>query len=131
MLPTEMNRISVGLSCSQRVIGCGEGHATAWVKHLLDKSDLVFSILKEGLMPFRHSLNNQPDGVVLCHLSFDNGGWKLPLFILGVHSSPYVYSVSKTVVDVMDQLRLLRCFNAEIRTKVHFVAEEVHTLEIS
>ena len=65
MLPTEMNRISVGLSCSQRVIGCGECHgtATAWVKHLLDKShlhdsdltyksDLVFSALKEELMPF-------------------------------------------------------------------------------
>ena len=61
MLPTEMNCISVGLS--QRVIGCGECHGTAWVKHSLDKShlhdsdltyksDLVFSALKEGLMPF-------------------------------------------------------------------------------
>lgn len=50
----------------------------------------------------------------------NNRDWKLPLFILEVHSSSYKNSVSKTAVDVMDQLRLLGCFNAEIPECVRF-----------
>ena len=36
--------------------------------------------------------------------------WLLPIFILEMHSSPYKQMVAKTIVVLIDQLRLLRCF---------------------
>lgn len=75
-----MERISAEVICSQRVRNGCERHATAWVKHLLDnsdrlvpdltcKSDLVVSALQEGVILFQFSLDNKPDGVVLCAFS--------------------------------------------------------------
>jgi hypothetical protein len=58
--------------------------------------------------------------VVLRDFQCDGKNWNLPLLILEVHSSPYVNSVSQTAADVIDQLRLLRCFTVDITTCVGF-----------
>ena len=105
--------------------GC---HAIAWVKKLIQSSsslsssssslsysaDIVLDAFEKGLVPFLTSLENRPDGVVLGSFQCDGGeNWNLPIFILEVHSSPYKNSVSKTAADVLDQLRLLRCFDKD------------------
>lgn len=119
--------ISGNFAATPNAMRSNSHHAIAWVKHLIDDtlhpdfqltytSDIVISALQEGLVPFRCSLKNQPDGVVLCEYQ----RWKLPLFCLEVHSSPYRNSVSKTAVDVLDQFRLLRCFNPDIPECVGF-----------
>ena len=80
------------------------------------ESDITVSALEEVLIPYCASLENRPDGAILC----DYEDWKLPLFFIEVHSSPYKDSVSKTAVDVLDQLRLLCCFNPNIQECVGF-----------
>ena len=40
--------------------------------------------------------------------------WKLPCFMSETHSSPYRDTVSQTAADVLDQFRLLYCFNPDI-----------------
>ena len=66
------------------------------------------------------SIDNQPDGVVLRSFTFDLIEWKLPVVIIEVHSSPYLNTLLQTAADVIDQLRLLRCFNANITECVGF-----------
>lgn len=124
---TEEQRIyhSKEVKCSKNF---GDGcHAIAWVKslfpslsHLSYSTDIALDAFKKGLVPFLISLENRPDGVVLGSFQCDSENWDLPIFILEVHSSPYKNSVSKTAADVLDQLRLLRCFNKDIKECVGF-----------
>jgi len=73
-------------------------HVIARVKYLNDavlvlqsprdhmyESEITVSALEEGLIPYCASLENRPDGAILC----DYEDWKLPLFSIEVHSSPY------------------------------------------
>ena len=73
-------------------------------------ADTEVKAFLEGLVPFLASTRNRCDGAVL--KQFDE--WMVPILLLEVHSSPYKNSVSKTAVDVIDQLRLLRSFNPHI-----------------
>ena len=106
----------------------GDGcHAIAWVKSLIQSSrplsysaNIALDAFEKGLVPFMTSLENRPDGVVLSSFQCDSEDWDLPIFILEVHSSPYKNSVSKTAADVLDQLRLLRCFDKDIEECVGF-----------
>ena len=102
--------------------GC---HPIAWVRSLISSQtvhsqnltftgDLEVRSLGEGLVTFRSSLSNRPDGVVLCTFQRCEKEWKLPLFIAEVHSDVYKNSVAKTAMDLLDQLRLLRCFDRNI-----------------
>ena len=102
--------------------GC---HPIAWVRSLISSqtvrsqnltlmADLEVRSLAEGIVAFTSSLNNCPDGVVLRTFQCCGKEWKLPLFILEVHSDVYKNSVAKTAMDVLDQLRLLRCFDRNI-----------------
>ena len=56
------------------------------------------------------------------YCTYECQDWQLPIFCLevDVHSSPYRNSVSKTAVDVLDQFRLLCCFNPNIPECVGF-----------
>ena len=96
-----------------------------WIRSLIpDKRELTFTadrIVKaftRYLVPYIHSTNNRPDGVVL--KAFSTSTLPLPLCILEVHSSPYKNSVSQTAVDVLQQFRLLRCFNHNITECIGF-----------
>ena len=99
--------------------GC---HPIAWVsslqpvvsQNLTFMADVEVRSLAEGLVAFRSSLNNRPDGVVLRAFQHCGKEWKLPLFIIEVHSGIYKNSVAKAAMDVLDQLRLLRCFDQNI-----------------
>ena len=102
--------------------GC---YPIAWVSNLIPSqtvasqnltfmADVEVTSLAERLVVFRSSLNNRPDGVVLRAFQHCGKEWKLPLFIIEVHSGIYKNSVSKTAMDVIDQLRLLRCFDRNI-----------------
>ena len=82
-----------------------------YVKHLIppDLPDVKVSVDKEvalfqHLQPF--SKSNQP------HVVFLKGG--LPFLIVEVQSSPFHHSLSKTVVGLIDQLRLLRNYRQDI-----------------
>jgi len=111
-----------------------DSHAVAWVKHLIDNiyhaedirsnfsytSDVAVSAFEEGLTTFLCSNTIRPDGVVLYDFEENGNRWQLPLFILEVHSSPYQKSLAKTAVVVLEQLRLLRCFNWNIPECVGF-----------
>ena len=99
--------------------GC---HPIAWVSSLIPSrtvasqnltftTDIEVRSLAEGLVASRRSLNNHPDGVVLRAFQRCEKEWKLPLFIIEVHSGIYSNSVARTAMDVLDQLRLLRCFD--------------------
>ena len=114
-------------------------HAIAWVKYILStdvhvphsytltyQSDRTVVALEKGLIPFRAPLINRPDGVILC----DYNDWKLPLFFIEVHSSPYKNTVSQTAVDVLDQLRLLRCFSPNIQECVGFAFPKYGTRSV-
>ena len=120
---------------SQRVETSGklghDCHSIAWVgslvlhhqvrsKNLTFTSDVEIKSLADVLVTFRSSLKNRPDGVVLCAFHCDGREWKLPLFILEVHSSDYRNTVSQTAIDLIDQFRLLRCFNQNIVQCVGF-----------
>ena len=50
----------------------------------------------------------------------DGKEWKLPLLILEVDSGNYRNAVSQTAIDLIDQFRLLRCFNRSIVQCVGF-----------
>ena len=106
-------------------------HSIAWVSsliphhHVLAKnltftSDVEVKSLAEALVTFRCSLKNRPDGAILRTFHCDGREWKLPLLILEVHSSDYRNTVSQTAVDLIDQFRLLRCFNQNISECVGF-----------
>ena len=111
---------------AQNVVGpksiIGDVHVTAWLYSLLlpmYKQDLQFTedtalaAFRAGLVPFLASTDNRPACAVLKHFHLRKE-WKLPVLVAEVHSSgPYVNSLSKTVADLIDQLRLLRCFNSE------------------
>lgn len=117
---------SVGVNCS-RNLGCG-CHPIAWVKSFFERAnvymdatlsysaDIAVDAFEKGLVPFMSSLNNRPDGAVLCRFR----GWDLPIFLLEAHSSPYKNSVSHTASNVLNQLRLLWCFNDTIKECVGF-----------
>ena len=110
----------------------GDKDVTAWVKSLIEHlqlnhgnvsytADISIEAFKKGLLtPFLCSIDNRPDGVVLRSCTFDHIEWKLPVVIIEVHSSPYVNTLLQTAADVIDQLRLLRCFNANITECVGF-----------
>ena len=127
---SQRHHYSRSVSCSRNLGGgC---HPIAWVKSLIEKfirpschlsytADIKLDAFDKGLIPFLCSLDNRPDGVV--RGSFQCNGiiqWMLPLFILEIHSSPYKNTVSQTATDVIDQLRLLRCFDANIQKCVGF-----------
>ena len=109
----------------------GDKDVTAWVKSLIEHlqlnhgnvsytADISIEAFKKELTPFLCSIDNRPDGVVLRSFKFDDIEWKLPVVIIEVHSSPYVNTLLQTAADVIDQLRLLRCFNANITECVGF-----------
>ena len=97
----------------------------AWVKSLFERAyeyndiklsygaDIAVSDFEKILVPFMASLQNRPDGIVFRHFK----DWKVPIFMIEIHSSP---SVAKTAVDIIDQLRLLRCFDSNITKCVGF-----------
>ena len=107
----------------------------AWVKSIFEmvyqydgiklsySADIVVKAFENALVPFMASVNNRPDGVVLREFK----QWNIPILILEIHSSPYKYSVAKTAADVIDQLRLLRCFDANIRKCVGFTFPKFST----
>ena len=115
---------SIGINCSEN-LGCG-CHPIAWVRSFFEETfkdiplsysaDITIDVFAKVLAPFQSSLNNRPAGVVLRKFQ----GWDLPIFMLEVHSSPYKNSVSHTAADVLEQLRLLRCFNNTIKECVGF-----------
>ena len=126
---------------SSKNLGSGR-HPIAWVKSVIDNlpqsqthgsfsytADFAIKAMQEGLMPFLHSTTNRPDGVVLRSFHCNGKEWKLPLLILEVHSSPYKNSVSQTAADVLDQFRLLRCFNPHIPECVGFTFPKYATTE--
>ena len=134
---SERDHISANIAATPNAMYLKSHHAIAWVKYLIDTlhrdsqlttlcrdsqltytSGRVVSALQEGLVPFCYSLENKPDGAVL----YECQCWQLPIFCLevDVHSSPYRNSVSKTAVDVLDQFRLLCCFNPNIPECVGF-----------
>ena len=102
----------------------GDGcDAIAWIQSLIpDKTMVTFtadkavSAFQQYLIPFYCSVNNRPDGIFLKRFNTVT----LPLFILEVHSSPYKNSVSQTAVDLLQQFRLLRCFDHNYNTCVGF-----------
>ena len=109
----------------------GDKDVTAWVKSLIEHlqlndgnvsytADISIEAFKNGLTPFLCSIDNRSDGVVLRSFTFDDIEWKLPVVIIEVHSSPYVNTLLQTAADVIDQFRLLRCFNANITECVGF-----------
>ena len=119
------------MNCSKNLGGGCQ--PIAWVKSLIETSvrpscnlsytaDIKLDAFDKGLIPFLSSLDNRPDGVVLGNKDKE---WMLPLFILEIHSSPYKNTVSQTAADVIDQLRLLRCFNENIQECVGFTFPEV------
>ena len=120
---------------SQKVEASGklshDCHSIAWVSSLIPQhlvvsknltftSDVEVKSLAEALVTFKCSLKNRPDGAVLHTFHCDGREWKLPLFIVEVHSNDYRITVSQTTVDLIDQLRLLRCFNRNISKCVGF-----------
>ena len=126
-----LTQLQVAPTLSTAQVICSEGcncYPIAWVKSIFDNAyqydgiklsctaDIVVKAFENILVPFLASVKNRPDGVVLCEFK----QWNVPIFILEVHSSPYKYSVAKTAVDVIDQLRLLRCFDANISKCVGF-----------
>ena len=87
----------------------------------LNLPDVIVSVDKDldlfhHLRPFAKSVKNRPDVVFL------KGG--LPLVIVEVQSSPFRYSVSKTVVGLIDQLRLLRNYRRDISHCIGFTFPE-------
>ena len=110
----------------------GDKDVTAWVKSLIEHlqlnhgdvsytADISIEAFKKGLLtPFLCSIDNRPDGVVLRSFTFDHIEWKLPVVIIEVHSNPYVNTLLQTAAEVIDQFRLLRCFNANITECVGF-----------
>ena len=95
-------------------------HPIAWLSSLFPPgeshnfiftADVEIKSLADGLVTFQSSLSNRPDGVVLRTFRCSQSEWDLPLLVLEVHSSPYKNSVSQTAMDLIDQLRLLRCFD--------------------
>lgn len=100
-----------------------DNYVGEYVKRLipLNLPDVVVSVDKnldlfQHLRPFSKSVNNRPDVVFL------KGG--LPLLIVEVQSSPFAHSVSKTVVGLIDQLRLSRNYGRDINHCIGFTFPE-------
>ena len=77
------------------------------VHHLPVKvaGDRCVGAFSTHLQPFTSSLIVRPDGMILTNKE------ELPLFFLEVHSGrEYINTVAKSVANLIDQLRLLRCF---------------------
>ena len=79
-------------------------------------ADIEIKAFQDALVPFISSVKCRPDGAILRKFNC----WNIPVFILEVHSSPYKYSVAKTADGVINQLRLLRCFDSTIDKCVGF-----------
>ena len=116
---------SIGVDCSQNL--GSDCHPIAWAKSLYEyvyntphtlsySADIQIDAFVQELAPFMSSSNNHPDGAVLRKLR----EWHLPIFMLEMHSSPYRNSVSHTAANVLDQFRLLRCFNDNIKECIGF-----------
>ena len=100
----------------------------AWVKNIFERNrayattelsyvaDIEIKAFQDALVPFISSVKCRPDGAVLRKFNC----WNIPVFILEVHSSPYKYSVAKTADGVINQLRVLRCFDSTIDKCVGF-----------
>ena len=106
-------------------------HPIAWVSSLISSQivasqNLTYTAyvevrsLDEGLMAFKLPLSIRPSGVVLHTFQCRGKEWKLPLFIIEVHSGDYKNSVSKTTMELIDQLRLLCCFDRNISQCIGF-----------
>ena len=111
-----LHDLQISPSCNESSIGMNvrngaaneDRYAGEYVRSLVPSNaknlSLSVSVDQEwelrDLQPFMKSVVNRPDVVLLKD--------KLPLLIVEVQSSPYSNSLSKTVVDLIDQLRLLR-----------------------
>ena len=101
-------------------------HAGEYVRSLIPSNatdDLSVSVDQElelfhELRPLLKSVENRPDVVVLTN--------KLPLLIVEVQSSSYSKSLCKTVVGLIDQLRLLRNYNTQIQECTGFTFPDFH-----
>ena len=99
-------------------------HVGKYVKRLLPSNlngvevhvDLEIDQFQQYLRPFMKSVVNRLDVVFLID--------GLPLLIVEVQSSPFHRSVSKTVVGLIDQLRLHRNYNTEITQCTGFTFPE-------
>lgn len=133
------DRISEEVTSSKN-LGCGR-HPIAWVKSLIDNSrrsdtaalsytaNVAVKAMQDGLVSFMYSTRNRPDGVLLRSFQCNGKEWQLPLLILEEHFSPYKNTVSQTAADVLEQFRLLRCFNPNIRECVGFTFPKYATTE--
>ena len=83
------------------------------------EADLECKAFVSTLVSFLFSIHNRPDGAVYLRKDGEDP-FDVPLLLLEIHSSPYKNSVSQTAVDVLDQLRLLRCLNPEVTHCVGF-----------
>ena len=108
--------------------GRKDRHVGEYVECLipLGLTDVIVSVDKDldefqHLSPFLHSVENRPDVVFL------KGG--LPLLIVEVQSSLFKQSVCKTVVDLIDQLRLLRNYSTDISQCTGFTFPEFKGME--
>ena len=115
---------SVGVTASA---GCN-CTPIAWVKNIFERNyayartefsyvaDIEIKAFQDVLVPFMSSVKCRPDGAILRKFNC----WNIPVFILEVHSSPYKHSVAKTADGLINQLRLLRCFDSNIDKCVGF-----------
>ena len=111
-VPVRGNGKSIAFNC-RRGAASKDKHAGEYVRSLTpsNTTDLSVSVDLElesfhQLRPFLKSVDNRPDVALLKN--------NLPLFIVEVQSSPYSRSLTKTIVSVIDHLRLLSNYNEEI-----------------
>ena len=105
-------------------LNLSEKQAVQYTVNLLGVSGLSIRVAadrridayRDRLQPLTSSLIVKPDGVILSTSEFD-----LPLFCLEVHSSLYENTLAKSVANLIDQLRLLRCFYPEFYEVYGFV----------
>ena len=119
-LPTTINDYELD---PRQSVSSKDGYVGEYVKRLIPPglSDVVVAVDKgldvfQHLRPFLESVENQPDVVLL-----KDG---LPLLIVEVQSGLFRHSVSKTVVGVIDQFRLLRNFRPDIHHCIGFTFPE-------
>ena len=105
-------------------LNLSEKQAVQYTVNLLDVSGLSIRVTadrridayRNHLQPLTSSLIVKPDGVILSTSEFN-----LPLFCLEVHSSLYENTIAKSVANLIDQLRLLRCYYPEFYEVYGFV----------
>ena len=141
--PNDREQFSKKVQTSSKCKPEHDCHSTGWLSKLIQSyhkedcknltftSDLEIKSLSDALVPFRYSLKNRLDGAVLRTFHCDGREWKLPLFILEVHSDNYRNTVSQTAADLIDQLRLLRCFCRNIVQCVGFTFPKYPDLKAS